>query len=163
MLVLAVAGVSSGALTGCGRVSRQFVADSRVTIVSPAEEAVVSTPLSLRWTTAGPLASGTRYAVFVDVRPMRPGQTLAALVPQGDPCRKIPGCPDAAWLSARGIFVTAGDRVDIPALPTLGGVVGAGSPVTHWAEVVPIDRTGRRIGERGYTVDFRADASPVGP
>jgi hypothetical protein len=147
-------------MSACGAVPRQVVADSRVTIVSPAELAIVQTPVELRWTTSGS-AAGTRYAVFVDVRPMRPDQSLRALVPSGDPCRRIPGCPDVSWLAARGIFITSADHVEIPALPTLGGVVGAMNPVVHQVSVVPIDGSGHRIGERIYTVDLRAFAAPV--
>jgi hypothetical protein len=145
----------------CTNVPRQFAQDSRLTILSPAAMSIVEPPVAVRWVVSGPRASGTRYAVFVDTLPMRPDAGLRSLVHPRDPCRHIPGCPDETWLRAHGIFLTADNGIVIPVLPVVGGIEGTTDPVVHQVLVVPVDQSGRRVGERVYAVRFRVKTGPA--
>ena len=148
-------------LAGCGSVPRQLVQDSQVTIVSPVEMATVSAPVHLRWRSAD-LPAGTRFAVFVDSYPLRPGAGLRSLVPSGDPCLTQPGCPDAAWLRAHGVVLTSAHQVEITDLPTPGGLESQARLPVHQVVIVLVDRSGRRLGDKVYSVEFRAAANGPG-
>ena len=148
-------------LAACGTIPRQLVQDSNVTIVSPADMATVSAPVHLRWRSAG-LPAGTRFAVFVDTYPLRPGAGLRSLVSPGDPCLTEPGCPDSAWLRTHGVVLTSAHRVEIADLPTPGGLESQSGLPVHQVVIVLVDRAGRRLGDKVYSVEFRAAANGPG-
>jgi hypothetical protein len=131
-----------------------LVQDTRLQVRSPASLSTVSLPVDLALSWRG----GDRppsFAVFLDRLPVPPGATLRDAVPRSDPCRRTPGCPDQAWLTAHGIFLVGSDHVQIPAVAPVGGTAGRDAPAVHEATIVPLDAAGRRIGEQSTTAMFR--------
>jgi hypothetical protein len=134
---------------GCAAEGLSFTADTRVRITSPREHDPVRLPFEVRWQTRG---DDVRYGVFFDSTPMRPGEGLRSLVPDGDPCYRDPRCPDARWLSLRGIYVTDGTTLRIDALPDLRR--GNATKDVHQLTLVLLDSSGRRAGETAYVREF---------
>src|SRR4051794_17909070 len=86
--VVALLAVFTIGLTGCGR---SFGTDRSLQLTAPAALSTVQTPFTTSWTTSGKPAS--RYAVFVDRLPVRPGHTLRDVAL--DQCKRRPSCyPD---------------------------------------------------------------------
>lgn len=147
---LAVLGVAVSVFaSGCAVRGLSFVADTRLEIVGPEENEEVSLPFSVDWTVDDYEGS---FAVFFDRSPMRPGRDLRSLVPEGDACRAEPGCPDAAWLADRNIYVTDANRVVIERLPERRDNNRAQD--RHDVTIVLLDSHGRRSGESAFTKEF---------
>ena len=160
--LLAAAVVASG----CAVHGLAFRTDDRVSIKAPSNESTVSLPVTLRWTVKslpgigqslpgiGQPGAGrpTKFAVFVDRQPMRPGQTFRSVV--DDQCKQTPGCPDPSWLAQRYIFTTTDTTLRLDGVPAdnQGNRFGRGHG--HEATIVLVDDAGRRIGEAAYAVDF---------
>lgn len=137
------------ALPGCAVKGLSFVADERVTLVSPEDNATVSLPFALEWSVRD---YDGRFAVVFDRSPMRPGQPLRALVPEDDPCHAEPECPDAQWLASNDVYITDGTRLVIERLPDLRATERAKD--RHDVSIVLLDADGRRLGESVFTREF---------
>lgn len=146
VLVLTMAGM---AMSACGVEGLNFVQDDRLTITAPRDRAEVALPVTIRWTARD--FDGT-YAVFVDRAPVPPGRTLEWLARDDDLCKETPGCPNATWLRDRHVYATPETELTIDDLPELAG---DGRRDFHEANVVLLDRAGRRIGEAAFTVEFQ--------
>ena len=123
---------------------------SQTAITSPSALAVVRTPFTVTW-------SGTHqglWAVFVDRVPVAPGHSLRDLADRD--CKSHAGCPDAAYLAGRGVYVTSDHSLLVPVLPSAGGTAGRAAHPAHTVTVVPLDPAQRRQGETAATVEFRA-------
>lgn len=140
------------ALTGCAIHGLSFTQDDRVEIVSPRSSETVRLPFEVRWTSEG---FDGRFAVFFDGAPMRPGHSLLSLVPDRDPCRAEPDCPDEAWLADRGIYVTAGHSLTVERLTALREA--SGSKDHHELTVVLLDAAGQRVGESTFMTEFTVE------
>jgi hypothetical protein len=117
--------------------------------------AVVAAPFQVAWRTANLPRDATQFLVFVDDPPIHPGQNLRALA-NGDPsCVPSAGCPNAAYLAARNVFLTSQHRVTIPFVADLTGIEGHDSLAIHQLTVILLDARGRRVGEYAYTQQFR--------
>ena len=138
-------------LGACGGISGALTFDDSVEIVVPAPMEVVSPPFKISWT--GDLGSGEAFAVFVDRDPITPGRAISAAFE--DACEGVPDCPDDAFLSARGVYVTAENELDIPFVGPRGGVDGAGALEVHRVTIVVVDEGGVRLDERAWTTEFR--------
>ena len=151
---------------GCGIAHPQdlnFTVDQRLQFQSPPSRALVTSPVTVRWTMTGfrvepagtgPASSGTGYfAVFVDRAPIRPGQTMRAVATGDEVCLHRPGCPDPAYLAARLIYTTTATSVTLPQVPPLSGNVQRVQ--YHSVTVVLMDTTGHRIGESAWELDLR--------
>lgn len=145
------AGLLAGAavLSGCGS-GLSFRADHRLDVTSPRSRTSVHLPVTVRWTMRDFDHPGGYYALFVDRAPVRPGQTVESLA-DGD-CRRTPGCPDRSYLAARGVYTTAGTSLTLTAVDPVNSYDRI---QTHEVTIVLMDRTGRRIGESAWYVDFR--------
>jgi hypothetical protein len=141
------------ALGACGSSGLVFTQDSTLDVLSPAPRAKVHLPVEIRWRTTGGAAgaNGPYFAVFLDRAPVRPGQSLRAVA--DDTCNRTPGCPDAAYLRDREVFVTKGTSVTVDAVPKHTGQ-RTGANDEHEAVIIPVDAQGRRIGEVAHTVQF---------
>ena len=139
-------------LTGCAIHGLSFIQDDRLTIVHPHENAEISLPMTLEWTTRD---YEGYYAVFFDRAPMRPGQSLRSLVPEDDPCRAQPACPTAQWLADRHIYVTDRPSLQVDVLPNRRE--NRRSKNRHEVVIVLLDASGRRIGESAFTHEFIVD------
>jgi hypothetical protein len=139
------------AVGSCAGAPRSFVTDDRVHIESPPPLTTGEMPFTVRWTTQEAAAS---YAVFIDRSPIGPGRSLRELA--DDQCRHLRGCPDPAYLAARGVYVTRSTSVAVPVLPPRGGVAGRADRPVHTATVVVLGAGGRRQGDSSWTVEFRA-------
>lgn len=146
----ALLALAAFALTSACAVSGlSFVADTRVEIVVPAENAEVALPFELAWTVEDFDGS---FAVFFDRSPMRPGQGLRSLVPDGDPCRAERDCPDADWLAEREIYVTDTNHLVVDSLPDRRDTDR--SKDRHDVTIVLLDQHGNRSGEAAFTREF---------
>jgi hypothetical protein len=137
---------------GCAVNGLSFSQDDRVDIQAPTTNATVRLPFEVRWTATD---FDGRYAVFFDRTPMRPDQPLRSLVSTNDPCRARRGCPDAAWLADRSIFVTAETSIRIEDLPEERSTSRAKD--RHELTIVLLDDDGRRSGESAFIREFIVD------
>ena len=164
LVLAAAAAVLSTA--GCGIAHPQdlnFTVDKRLQFQAPPARALVTAPVTVRWTMAGfrtePAGSGAAgpdagyFAVFVDRAPIRPGQTMRAVATGDELCLHQPGCPDAAYLAARQIYTTTATSLTLPQIPPLSGNVQRVQ--YHTVTVVLMDTTGHRIGESAWELDLR--------
>lgn len=139
------------ALAGCGGASAALTLDESVEIVQPAPLQVVATPFAVRWT--GDLGPGESFALFVDRAPIAPGESLAEAF--ADECDGGEGCPDEAFLSARGVHVADGNEIEVPLLMPRGGADGAPDLEVHHLTLVVLDDDGARRGERSWSTELR--------
>lgn len=148
------------ALGGCST-DVAFRTDRRVSFTSPADRSTVTLPLTLTWTVrdfrverpsaAPPGMDAGYFAVFVDRAPVPPGQPLRYLARDDRRCRPADGCPNAAYLQARGVYTTTVPRLTIEQLPRS---LDTTTRERHTAIVVLLDTSGRRIGESAFQLDF---------
>ncbi|MHB8669243.1 MAG: hypothetical protein ACYDAD_01580 [Acidimicrobiales bacterium] len=135
-------------LTACANHGLAFWGNARVEVTRPTPQARSNLPVTVEWT--GPAGA---YAVFIDRSPMPPGKDVRWLARDDDACRKAPGCPDATWLAARGVYVTTSKSVVVSTIST----TTAGrhrSDHAHRAVIVPLDAGGGRSGEQAYSRTF---------
>jgi hypothetical protein len=142
----AVLACTTGLLAAC---SGGFRVDHSVTITAPAPMAVVAVPFTAQWS-GGP----GPYAVFVDQAPIGAGHSLRDVA--DDQCKRQTGCPDAAYLATRNIYLAPSGSVDIAQLPIVAGTEAKADHPTHTLTVVRIDDRGHRRGDAAWTVEFRA-------
>ena len=135
-------------LAGCAFSNVDLVKDRRVHILTPGDQATVTTPLTLRWTARD--TGSLRFAVFVDRSTLRPGARLRSLVPKDDTaCRADPKCPDASWLSSNGVYIVSGTSVTLPSLTDKRPANSHGARDSHTITVVLLDGD-RRQGEGSW-------------
>jgi hypothetical protein len=137
-----------------------FVQDRRLEITSPKRQSKVTLPFTLRWTMrdfhvtgqdGGSDPGAGSFAVFLDRTPVPPGKPLSWVTRDETRCRRIPGCPDAAYLAERHVYSTSDTHLDFALLPDLGTVSGR---ETHEIAIVLLDGRGNRIGENAWYVSF---------
>lgn len=159
-------GLLALAAAGCGIAHPQdlnFTVDKRLQFRSPPARALVTTPVTVRWTMTGfreePEGSAPArpdagyFAVFVDRAPIRPGQTMRAVAAGDQVCLHERGCPDAAYLAARQIYTTTATSLTLQQITPLSGNVQRVQ--YHSVTVVLMDTTGHRIGESAWELDLR--------
>ena len=129
--VVAVAAVAAGLTSGCGA-TLQFVQDHRLHITAPRSLATLSAPVTVSWTTKDIGPSASRYGIYVDRSPVRPGQLVADSAPSS--------------------YITSVPSISLAQLPNVSGY---GKTRIHEVTVVLVDRTGHRVGESAWYVDFR--------
>jgi hypothetical protein len=139
-------------LGGCGGLRTELSADRRVEILEPVVLSVVSSPVTVRWQ-ATDVPAGVTFAVAVDRLPIPPGTTFGAAF--ADECDGAGGCPDAAFLAQRDVYLTQEHEVVVRRLPALAGLDGEPARPVHRATIFLVDRDGRRQGESAWTVEFR--------
>lgn len=144
--------------TACGAGSRSFVADDSVRITSPAPLTTVTVPFPISWSAP---TGQARYAVFVDMAPIRPGTSLKSLATEQ--CKALPACwPDPSYLAGLGVYVSAGSTgggstVQVEQLVALRGAGARQAHPVHLATIVRLDPAGhRRVGDAAWQVEFRA-------
>jgi hypothetical protein len=151
-------------LAACSANGLAFKADTAVKLLDPTNGGHVGMPFTLRWkvndqTLQQQLAGGQRQlAIFFDRPPMRAGETFHAVADKQ--CRQTPGCPDAAYLSSRSIFVTnAAGAFPVTNLPD--NRTSHKHTDEHDVTIVVVDAKGQRQGEGAYQAEF-AIARPAG-
>lgn len=135
----------------CSTQGLAFREDTRVQVVEPGDRSTVTLPVTVAWSAEevdGP------YAVFVDRSPMPPGKTVAWLFRDDKSCVVSQGCPDEAYLSDHGVFVTDERQVVLERLPRFGD---GDRREWHEATVVLLDDDGTRLGESAFAVAFDVD------
>ena len=144
-------------ISGAGGCASQplWRTDRHVSIVTPQPLQLVSAPMTLSWRTHDLPSSSREFAVFIDRQPIRPGQSLRAIASHDQSCLHTPGCPNAAYLRARNVFLTGATSVSIPYFADVSGIAARDRPSVHQATVILIDASGHRVGEYVYTVQFR--------
>ncbi|MFC8826950.1 hypothetical protein ACFT9I_16600 [Streptomyces sp. NPDC057137] len=166
-LVAATTLLALSTTTGCGRIGDlRFTQDHRLDIVSPANLATVSLPVTVRWRVKDftpeppgrPVRADTgHFAVFVDRYPVPPGASLKEVVGQPS-CEADPRCPSSDLLALQyNVYVTDRTEVRLPSVPA-----GALNSDAHYATVVLIDGSGHRIGDSFWNVSFSVSASGSG-
>lgn len=141
--------LSTALLSGCAVSGLSFKQDYRVDILNPGENDEVTLPFEVDWTVED---FGGHFAVFFDRSPMGPGKSLLSLVPDDDPCRIEPTCPDAQWLAERDVYVT--DRTELLVEVVADQRDSDRSKDRHEMTIVLLDPTGRRVGESAFIKEF---------
>ena len=148
-MVFVVVALMAMMVQACAVSGLSFIQDDRLEIVAPEQNETVTLPFEVDWTIEDYEGS---FLVFFDRSPMRPGQSLDSLVPDGDPCRVDPGCPDAAWLEDRNIYVTDATSLMIDHLPDRRD--NDRTKDRHDITIVYIDEKGNRRGDSTFTAEF---------
>jgi hypothetical protein len=141
-------------LSGCSLSGLNFREDTRVDVVAPTDRSQVALPLTVEWTVRDFDGS---FAVFVDRAPQPPGRSVAWLFRNDDGCIEESGCPDAAFLQLRGIYLTDEPRLVIDTIPQL---TGDDVRERHEATVILLDEDGERSGESAFSVEFEIEREP---
>lgn len=159
---LLLCALAASSLTACDVGRLQFKNDHRLSFVTPESRARVTVPFTISWSmkdfTATGLDGSTNdrtgtYAVFVDRAPMPVGKDVAWITRTDLSCKRDPRCPDAAYLAAKGVYITQEPSVKIDNLPQI--TTGRGDE-EHYVNVVLLNGKGRRIGETGWYREFRS-------
>ena len=144
----------------CELTNESFGSNNQIHITQPANDAVVSTPLTIKWTSSYP--AGTKYALFFDVPPIPPGRTLRA-IPESihdSTCLIEPSCPQASYLAQFNIYVTSSTHFDLEAFQFSSATYDVLQ--LHRLTIVALGKGGKREGEASYWVDFRTHPSALG-
>lgn len=153
----------TGALSGCVPQGLAFRLDERLTFSAPEDRATVTLPVTIDWdirdfeiTEPGgePRKDAGSFAVFIDGSPMPPGKPLSWVARKDKSCRASDGCPDAEYLSARGIYATTETELTLEQLPRSGD---EDRRERHRATIVLLDARGTRIGESAFEIAFDVD------
>jgi hypothetical protein len=143
-----------------------FHDDSRVAFRTPVAESTVRLPLVLRWQShgirladPGVAKPGTYYfAVFLDRRPLAPGESLLSLV--DDECVDAGhGCADRAYFERRNVFLTAGTSLSLSNVAPLSTHKHRADGALHTATIVLMDGEHRRHGETAWQRSFRVEGT----
>lgn len=156
LLLLGAGAIACSLLSGCAVNGLSFVQDTRVEIVTPRERSQVALPLKLRWTVED--FDGT-FAVLVDHRPPRPGESLLGMFKNSEQC-KGPGagdtCTTPEFLADNGVYRTDETEITIERVRKLTG--DDTKREFHEATVVLLDGDGDRIGESAWSVRFEIES-----
>ena len=145
---------------GCRIGDLQFKNDHRLSFEAPKARQRVQAPVTITWSMKdfdvvgldGSTGSGRGvFALFVDRAPMPMGNDLHWIAKDDDGCKRDPRCPDLRYLADRGVHVTTTTSVTLNLLPRADDGVG---DEQHYAVVVLLDGTGRRIGESAWYLPF---------
>lgn len=143
--------------SGCDVSAMSFVQDDRVRVVEPADRAVVTLPVTLRWEVEDFAVTGRDgkansdsgyFAVFVDRPPIPPGRTLEWFVTQDESCG---GSACGTIDNLANVYTT--DRTLLE-LTQLHADSRKRDVERHEAIIVLMDGTGARIGESAFYVRF---------
>ena len=147
-------------LAACVPEGIAFRVDERLTFVAPEDRSTVALPLTLDWDIrdfdvvdpGGPVREDAGYfAVFVDRSPIPPGKPLRWLARKDNSCRTADKCPDAEYLSARGVYTTTETELVLQQLPRTSD---DDRRERHRATIVLLDASGARIGESAFEIVF---------
>lgn len=152
-------------LSSCTIHGLSLMVDDRLTFVAPEDGQAVGLPLTIDWQiedfeigrTPQPAdASVDRgyFAVFVDRSPQPPGEPLTWFARDDEACRRDVGCPDQAYLEARGIHTTTDTSFTIDVLPR---PADDRRREMHEVTVILLDPDGERIGESAWRLRFEVD------
>jgi len=162
-LILGLALIASSCAHGLA-----FVQDRRLEITSPKAQKKVTLPFTLRWTMRDFRVTGPDgrsdpgagyFAVFLDRTPIPPGKPVSWIARDDSRCKRIPGCPDAAYLAERHVYVTSEMELTFALLPDPGV---RGGHETHEIAIVLLNGRGSRIGENAWHVTFFYDRKETG-
>lgn len=158
---LALSLVLAASTSGCVASGLDFRVDDRLTITAPQDRSQVTLPVTLTWTMRGftvvpPGSPGTSrdrgyFAVLVDRAPQPPGESLTWFARGDSRCRPADGCPDASYLTARGVYTTTEQHLTFKQLPRPADNLKGKE--RHSLIVVLLDSSGRRIGESAFHLD----------
>lgn len=163
-VVLALSAFTSA--SGCGVDAVQLTRDTRVKILSPKSGSPVSAPVTVRLEVDGlklaPPGSpeGHYLAVFVDRAPLRPGESILALV--DDAClERGNGCANLQYFAQKNIYLTSATTFALATVPQKNGAHDQ-SRVDHQLTVVLMDNNHHRVGESVFMTRFRvAEGGPA--
>lgn len=166
ILLAVIACCSAIALAGCNVSNLAFTTDNRLHFTAPGSRALVHLPVRLAWdmsdftlVTPGsvpPTPHAGYFAIFVDRVPIRAGQSLLTLADKS--CRETPGCYNADYLAARGVYTTSDTSYT---LAQIASVDSYQKVQLHEVTIVLLDSSGHRLGESAWYRDFRLRAPGV--
>lgn len=167
---LAAAALLSAFLPACAANGLAFREDDRVTILRPADRALVRPPVIVEWEVrdfdvTGPTEAARPdagyFGIFVDRAPPPPGRTPEWLFRDDTSCRPADGCPDKAYLADRDIYTTTEMRFTVSNLRKLDPSSKRRRRELHEATIVLLDGRGRRIGESAFPAEFQVIEGPL--
>ena len=163
-VALTLAGVTL--LSGCGITHLQdlsFRVDNRLHFTTPKDRSRLTQPVRLAWTirefrvaepgSEPPSRDAGYFALFVDRTPIRPGQTMRAVMADDPSCKRDPKCPTTDQLAQKQVYTTTDLSMTLPQIPNLSFVKD--KIQHHTVTVVLMDTSGHRIGESAWQLDFR--------
>lgn len=144
-----------------------FRSDDRLHFTASDDGALLSEPVSLRWTmkdfaitrTGAPSRDSGYFAIFVDQAPVEPGLGLDAVAEDDPACQADPTCPDRQYLAARQIYTTTDMAFTLEQVAPLTG--SAEDIQLHDVAIVLLDTNGRRIGESAWDLSFKLRKRPT--
>lgn len=150
-------------MSACRAEGLAFREDKRLRILAPADRALVTLPVTVRWAVedfevAPPDGSEHpgvgHFGVFVDRAPQAPGRTIASLADDDESCQVTPGCPDERWFADRGVYRTTETEIRFDFLPDLRPSGRDTIKDPHEVTIVLLNGKGERIGESAFAREF---------
>lgn len=141
-----------------------FTQDRRLEIVAPEPRSTVEVPFRVEWRVRdfeirkkrgnGSTNEAGYFALFLDRRPIRPGQSLRAVAGEDEACLRAAGCPDEDYLNERNIFTTVKTEFAVETIPDRRSSDRQEDEDWHEVTIILVDPLGNRIGESAFSVDF---------
>ena len=135
-----------------------FSQDRRIEFVEPERNGEVTLPFTVSWKLREGAEVGRdigSFALFFDLEPQPPEETLAYLARGDIDCERTPGCPNEAYFAQRGVFVTKDTRFTVDDLLPIAGVdIDKGERDVHDVTLVVLDERGRRTSEAFWSRTF---------
>ena len=153
---------------GCDLSQLAFRVDHRLHFLTPKSRQLVRAPFTVAWTMRdftvvglhdGPVDRHSGYfAVFVDRAPVKPGQSLQAVVNDDSGCRNNPSCVNPSMLANHQVYVTTRPQLRVP---LIGALADHDKIQLHDLTVIILDTSGHRIGEYQWDLEFKMRRSEV--
>ena len=154
------------ASTSCRLSGMSIRADKRVEITAPKNRSTVKLPFDVTWTSKDFKVTGADgsasndagwFMVLLDLSPMPPGQGISYFARGDESCRSDEGCPDAAYLADRDIFLTQEHTFHVDTLVDTRPPDRKSAQDDHEITIVLLNGRNERIGESAFRVKVLID------
>jgi hypothetical protein len=155
--------------SSCGTNGLNFREDERLEITAPDDRAAVRLPLTIEWKVTDFDVTGPDgaqrddagyFGLYVDRAPQPPNHRQTWLVRDDPECRRLPRCPDRAYLDAQYIYATDRTSFTIDRLPQPRSDAPRRREF-HEVTIVLLNGAGERIGESAFIRQFEVKRSAL--